>query len=43
VGYDPHAQTHSRFTQEFQDKAVRLAETSGRFRREIAQDLGIGL
>jgi transposase len=34
---------HSRFTQEFQDEAVRLAETSGRSRREIAQDLGIGL
>src|SRR3954447_25027594 len=34
---------HSRFTQEFQDEAVRLVETSGRSRREIAQDLGIGL
>src|SRR3954452_23664515 len=33
---------HSRFTQEFQDEAVRLVETSGRSRREIAQDLGIG-
>jgi transposase len=33
---------HRRFTQEFQDEAVRLAETSGRSRREIAQDLGIG-
>ena len=32
----------SRFTQEFQDEAVRLVETSGRSRREIAQDLGIG-
>ena len=32
-----------RFTQDFQDGAVRLAETSGRPRREIAQDLGIGL
>ena len=32
-----------RFTQEFQDEAVRLAESSGRPRREIAQDLGIGL
>jgi transposase len=31
-----------RFTQEFQDEAVRLVETSGRSRREIAQDLGIG-
>ena len=33
---------HSRFAQEFQDEAVRLVETSGRSRREIAQDLGIG-
>ena len=33
---------HSRFTQELQDEAVRLVETSGRSRREIAQDLGIG-
>jgi transposase len=32
----------SRFTQEFQDEAVRLVETSGRSWREIAQDLGIG-
>ena len=32
-----------RFTQDFQDEAVRLVETSGRSRREIAQDLGIGL
>ena len=32
-----------RFTQEFQDEAVRLAETRGRTRREIAEDLGIGL
>ncbi len=34
---------HRRFTQEFQDEAVRLVETSGRSRREIAEDLGIGL
>ena len=34
---------HRRFTQEFQDEAVRLAQTSGRSRREIATDLGIGL
>ena len=33
----------TRFTTEFQDEAVRLVETSGRSRREIAQDLGIGL
>ena len=33
----------SRFTQEFQDEAIRLVETSGRSRREIAQDLGVGL
>ena len=31
------------FTQEFRDEAVRLAETSGRSRREVAFDLGIGL
>ena len=36
-------QHHRRFTQEFRDKAVRLAETSGRTRREIAEDVGIGL
>ncbi|MCB8878289.1 transposase, partial [Acidisoma silvae] len=32
-----------RFTQEFEDEAVRLVQTSGRTRREIANDLGIGL
>ena len=37
------AQQHRRFTQEFRDEAVRLAETSGRTRREAAEDLGIGL
>jgi len=31
------------FTPEFRAEAVRLAETSGRSRREIAADLGIGL
>ena len=31
------------FTKEFEDKAVRLARTSGRTHREIADDLGIGL
>ena len=31
------------FTQAFRDKAVRLVQTSGRSRREIAEDLGIGL
>jgi transposase len=31
------------FTQEFRDEAVRLAQTSGCSRREIAADLGIGL
>ena len=31
------------FTQEFRDEAVRLAQTSGRSRREVASDLGIGL
>jgi transposase len=37
------SQQHRRFTQEFRDEAVRLAETSGRTRREVAEDLGIGL
>src|SRR3954471_1424669 len=32
-----------RFTKEFAEEAVRLAETSGRTQREIAGDLGIGL
>lgn len=36
-------QLHRHFTQEFRDEAVRLVETSGRTRREIAEDLGIGL
>ncbi|RRY15648.1 transposase [Brucella anthropi] len=31
------------FTKEFEREAVRLAETSGRTRKEIAADLGIGL
>ena len=31
-----------RFTKEFREEAVRLAQTSGRTRREIASDLGIG-
>ena len=31
------------FTPEFRAQAVRLAQTSGRSRREIASDLGIGL
>ena len=34
---------HTRFTKEFQDEAVRLALTSGRSRRAIAEDLGIDL
>src|SRR5215216_79931 len=32
-----------RFTKEFEEEAVRLAQTSGRTQREIASDLGIGL
>src|SRR4051794_3465052 len=32
-----------RFTKEFEEEAVRLAQTSGRTRRAIAGDLGIGL
>lgn len=31
------------FTKEFEREAVRLAETSGRTRKEVAEDLGIGL
>jgi transposase len=34
---------HTRFPKEFQDEAVRLALTGGRSRREVAQDLGVGL
>ena len=37
------AEPKKHFTQEFRDEAVRLAQTSGRSRREIASDLGIGL
>lgn len=33
----------TRFTKKFQDEAVRLALTSGRSRRAIAEDLGVGL
>nr|WP_262272743.1 IS3 family transposase [Microvirga sp. HBU65207] len=33
----------TRFTKEFQDEAVRLALTSGRSRRALAADLGVGL
>jgi transposase len=36
-------QSQKRFTQEFQDEAVRLVETSGRSRRAIAEDLGVGV
>jgi transposase len=31
------------FTKEFEKEVVRLAQTSGRTQREIAQDLGVGL
>jgi transposase len=31
------------FTKEFEAEAVRLAQTSGRTRREVAENLGIGL
>ena len=37
------AEPKKRFTQELRDEAVRLAQTSGRSRREVASDLGIGL
>ena len=36
-------QKQQRFTKEFEDEAVRLVRTSGRTKREIAGDLGIGL
>jgi transposase len=32
-----------RFTRDFENEAVRLALTSGRTQREIAEDLGVGL
>jgi transposase len=32
-----------RFTKDFENEAVRLALTSGRTQREIAEDLGVGL
>ena len=32
-----------RFTKEFEDEAVRLVGTSGRTKRQIADDLGVGL
>ena len=32
-----------RFTKEFREEAVRLAQTSGRTQLEIAGDLGVGL
>ena len=32
-----------RFTKDFEAEAVRLVQTSGRTRREIADDLGVGL
>src|ERR671911_35419 len=35
--------SQKRFTPEFQDEAVRLVETSGLSRREVAADLGVGL
>lgn len=35
--------TKKRFTKDFEAEAVRLVRTSGRTRREIAHNLGIGL
>lgn len=32
-----------RFTREFEEEAVRLARTSGRTQRAVAEDLGVGL
>ena len=37
------SQAYQRFTKEFRDEAVRLALTSGRSRRALAADLGVGL
>jgi len=37
------AEPKKQFTPEFRVEAVRLAQTSGRSRREVAADLGIGL
>jgi transposase len=34
---------NQRFTPEFREEAVRLVQTRGRSRREVAADLGIGL
>jgi transposase len=31
------------FTKEFEEEAIRLALTSGRTRRELAENLGVGL
>ncbi len=31
-----------RFTMEFEEEAVRLVRTSGRTKREVAADLGLG-
>lgn len=36
------SESKKRFTPEFRAEAVRLARTSGRSRREIAADLGVG-
>ena len=36
-------QKQKRFTKEFEEEAVRLVRTSGRTKREIAGDLGIGV
>ena len=39
----PLPEPKKRFTPEFRDEAVRLVQTSGRSRREVAADLRIGL
>lgn len=36
-------QKQKRFTKEFEEEAVRLVRTSGRTKREIAGDLGVGV
>lgn len=37
------SEAKKQFTQAFRDEAVRLAATSGRSRRQVAEDLGVGL
>jgi DNA invertase Pin-like site-specific DNA recombinase len=43
VGLEGSMTKQKGFTTEFEDEAVRLARTSGRTRRELAENLGVGL